>query len=265
MSDRTQSSVDVESSEQPNSPESAEERHSCLEWPSYRDLLQQLKASTHQPLERLKKTNTVAELRAFWEERSDDLYTAETLAVAPEYIHMTWAIMRRLFYEGSVPAPPPEPKKIVRPLYDKTGTPKPPGQPDVLSDGYRCRSAYLDVHGKEIPVNERNLRKAVDKILKWCRDVERRDEEDEPLLDRIADILTVQQNKIIKHIWKKKGASFDALTQIPRAFREMPDDETIIKALQRTQQRLNKYPEYRISLSVSKPKRRVQLERPPDK
>lgn len=265
MSDRTQSSVDVESSEQPNSPETAGWRSRPIpEFPTVAYLWKQLADAKREVHECLKKVTSASELRMLWAGLRDDLHRREILAIAPDCIQMTWAIMRQMSDERGLPAPSAEPN-IVLPLYDKAGIPIPPRQPDFRSDHHRCRSAYIDVDGRDIPVDERRLRNAVDDILNWCRDVERRDEEDDPLLDRIADILTVQQNKIIKHIWNQKGAGFDALTRIPGAFRGMPDDETIIKALQRTQKRLNKYPEYRISLSVSKPKRRVQLERPPDK
>jgi hypothetical protein len=85
------------------------------------------------------------------------------------------------------------------------------------------------------------------------------------LLD-LADLLTRQAYKIVEYLWDKRRAGFDELPEIHGAFRWAPgDDETIIKALNRTQEGLNTYPEVGVSLSFSKPDRCVKLIRPPDK
>jgi len=85
------------------------------------------------------------------------------------------------------------------------------------------------------------------------------------LLDRLADILTPRQYKIVKHLWGRSGIGFDTLAKIPGCFRDVPSDEAIIKALKRTQDRLNAHPELGITVSFSQRKRRATLNRSPDK
>jgi hypothetical protein len=142
------------------------------EFPTVGYLRRQLAARTREPRKRLHEAATAAELRAFWEERlENDLNTRETQTEALQYIQVTWSIMRRLFDQNAAIAPPPKPN-IVRPLRDKTGVPSPPRSPAIRSNYYRCRAAYLDVNGEDIPVDELLLENAVDTIIAWCRQVE---------------------------------------------------------------------------------------------
>ncbi len=85
------------------------------------------------------------------------------------------------------------------------------------------------------------------------------------LLDRLADILTPQQHKIVKRLWGRTGTGFAALAQTPGCFRDVPSDEAIIKALKRIQDRLNAHPGLGATVSFSQPKRRAMLNLPPDK
>ena len=55
------------------------------EVPNIIDLRRKLTASTREARTRLKKATNAAELRAFWEARSEDLLTDETQAEAVQY------------------------------------------------------------------------------------------------------------------------------------------------------------------------------------
>lgn len=87
----------------------------------------------------------------------------------------------------------------------------------------------------------------------------------EPLLDRLADLLSGNQHRIVKYLWGRKGAGFNALAQIPGAFRDVPSDEAIVRALERIQARLNANPELQVTLSFSADKQRASINRPSDK
>ena len=126
-----------------------------FEFPTERNLLQQLTERTREPWKRLKEVVVAAhnastvvarmavavKLRTFWEDRLDDLDTRETQTEAPNYINTTWLIMGRLFRQTASIAPPPKPR-IVLPLCNQAGEPVPSRSSSLISD-YRRLSGSL--------------------------------------------------------------------------------------------------------------------------
>jgi len=84
-----------------------------------------------------------------------------------------------------------------------------------------------------------------------------------PLLEKVLDVLTEQQRKVVEYLWEKKsGASFDAIKTIPGAFRlgTSPNDDTIKDKIKKMNGRLQKKA-LPVSLEVSG--RRVKVFRSP--
>lgn len=153
-----------------------------LEFPTQKDLLRKLRECTSEPRKRLKEVLAVArkattavarmiaaaKLRAFWDERLDDLDTRETQTEALNYISTTRLIMELLFRQTASIAPP-ELRSVVSPVRDESRAPRP--HADIM--GYRwCLAAYTDPTGRDIPVEETALRDTANTIIDWCRQIE---------------------------------------------------------------------------------------------
>jgi len=83
------------------------------------------------------------------------------------------------------------------------------------------------------------------------------DQDDDSLLDRLRDILTKQQFKIVECLrGREHGVGFDEIASYPGAFRDVPDDEAVKKALDRIKLRLVEEP---LDIEVSPTKRRAKL------
>ena len=81
--------------------------------------------------------------------------------------------------------------------------------------------------------------------------------EDDDQDDRLTDILTKQQFKIVECLRdRNNGVGFDEIASYPGAFRDVPDDEAVKKALDRIKQRILTE---RLTIEVSATKRRAKL------
>jgi hypothetical protein len=90
------------------------------------------------------------------------------------------------------------------------------------------------------------------------------DQDDDSLLDRLADILTPQGNRIIKHLWNRRhSTSYESLTD--NCWDGPQEDETIKTALKRVQKTLNANPDLGVTIEIRHAEKRVKLTRPPDK
>ena len=89
-----------------------------------------------------------------------------------------------------------------------------------------------------------------------------------PLRERVLDVLTEQQRKVVEYLWDRKtGAGFDAIAGIPGAFRQgtVPNDDTIKDKVKTIRERLEKadLPMSQVLFEVSG--RRLKLILPPGK
>jgi hypothetical protein len=58
------------------------------------------------------------------------------------------------------------------------------------------------------------------------------------LEDRAAALLTPNQAAIWRHLWREKAATYDSLLRVPGAWRDVPSDEAVEKALKRLKEKL---------------------------
>jgi len=211
---------------------SAADQDYTLEFRTPKDLLRRLREYTREPKERLKEVLTAArrattalarmiaaaKLRAFWEERLDDLDTPETQTEALNYISTTRLIMERLFLQTASIAPP-ELRSIVSPVRDESGAPRP--HADVM--GYRwCLAAYTDPTGRDIPIEETALRDTANTIIEWCRKVEAaavpaRSPEREGVADtddRLVRLMIGNNRALLKYMWKRRSVTFEELRSV---------------------------------------------------
>jgi hypothetical protein len=87
--------------------------------------------------------------------------------------------------------------------------------------------------------------------------------EEAPLLERVLDVLTEPQRKMVEYLWhRKSGAGFDAIINIPGAFRQgtSPSDETIKDKIKKVRERLQ---EHNVPVLLEMSGRRVKLVFPP--
>ena len=89
--------------------------------------------------------------------------------------------------------------------------------------------------------------------------LKKKPEQEVPLLEKVLAVLTPNQGRIMEYLWKRKTASYDTLSAIPKAWRDAPTDEAIEHALKkmRTCLNANGLP---VNLTVSTAKRRVNLD-----
>jgi hypothetical protein len=88
----------------------------------------------------------------------------------------------------------------------------------------------------------------------------------ENTLEILSDILSNQGYNIVYYLWNRpRGADYNSLIDIPNAWRDIPSDEAIEKALKRIAKKLNENPELGVTIEISTSKRRAKLTRLPDK
>jgi hypothetical protein len=147
-------------------------------------------------------------------------------------------------------------------FYAVSGNLLPAAYPDVFPCG-----PYLRQDFTVDPAEHEDFRRLFGKVqceqlAKACRVLAKLVETDvkdpsDDLLDRLRDLLTRQQLKIVQCLREKKnGVGFDELASTRGAFRDVPDDEAIIKALNRIRSRLANEP---VTIEVSPTKRRAKL------
>jgi len=89
-------------------------------------------------------------------------------------------------------------------------------------------------------------------------------ERGDDLLDRLADILTLQGLRIVQYLWNRKHSTgYETLKET--CWKNEPTDEAIQKALKRVQGKLNEDPSLGVTIEIHHAKRRVKLDHPPDK
>ena len=86
--------------------------------------------------------------------------------------------------------------------------------------------------------------------------------EETPLLERVLDILTPNQGRILGYLWNRKSASYDTLTSIPKAWRDVPSHDAITKQLKAIRTKLDANNLSVVHMVISTAKCRVTLERP---
>ena len=90
------------------------------------------------------------------------------------------------------------------------------------------------------------------------------EDRDDSLLDRLADILTPQGERIVKYLWTRKySTGYDTLAE--NCWDNVPTDYAIHKALKRVADDLNANADLGVTIEVSHAKRRAKLTRPPDR
>ena len=84
------------------------------------------------------------------------------------------------------------------------------------------------------------------------------------LLDRVLDVLTPNQSRMMQHLWEKKTARYETLRTIPGAWRDIPSDEAITAALKKMRTRLDENNLSMVEIRISQAKLRVNIVRPAD-
>lgn len=84
------------------------------------------------------------------------------------------------------------------------------------------------------------------------------------LIERVLAVLTSNQGHIMQYLWEKKTASYETLRTIPQAWRDVPSDAAVTKALKDMRTRLEAAELLAISIVISDAKQRVNLELPAD-
>jgi hypothetical protein len=115
------------------------------------------------------------------------------------------------------------------------------GRPRTLTGTQRAH-AYGMAWGWDPPLMERGTDSLTAYGLaaySWHED--RSSKDDVPLRERVLDVLTPQQRKVIEYLWdRKSGASFDAIAEIRGAFSCSPSDEAIKDKIKKIRRRLEK-------------------------
>jgi hypothetical protein len=107
----------------------------------------------------------------------------------------------------------------------------------------------------------------LDSLEDWWADAEAQlspDDDQVPLLERVLAVLTPNQVRIMKHLWKQKTASYKTLKEIPGAFRVGVTEVAITKQLKAMRTRLEQNGILNVYIKVSDAAERVNLTRPPE-
>jgi hypothetical protein len=83
------------------------------------------------------------------------------------------------------------------------------------------------------------------------------------LLDRALAAVTPNQGEILKYLWNKGTATFDALKGIPGAWRDVPSHDAILAALKKMKGRLESKSIFIVE-EISERKRRITIKLPTD-